>query len=331
MNQETYSFAFLMGLYRDMVRIRRFEEKAADCFTHGMLAGNIHLSIGQEAVPVGACAALRPEDFITSTHRGHGHCLAKGGNSKKMMAELFGKKSGYCGGKGGSMHIAELEHLRILGANGIVGAGIPIATGSAYASMLKGDSTVTLCFFGDSASNQGTFHESLNMAAAWKLPVIYLCENNGYGVSTAIERVTNTPELSVRAQAYGIPGVTVDGTDPVAVYEAVLAAAERARAGEGPTLVECKTFRYQGHYCGDPAVYRPKEYMETALQHDALDHMKRRLLDAGVSETEIVATEQAAEEEMAAAVAFAQASVYPDASEVLLDMYSIDNERSVVR
>ena len=235
MERSKYSDKMLLDIYGTMLRIRRFEEKAAECFTKGMLAGNIHLSIGQEAVAAGACAALDAADYITSTHRGHGHCLAKGGDPRLMMAELFGKGSGYCKGKGGSMHIAELENLHILGANGIVGAGIPIATGSALASKIRKDRCVTLCFFGDSASNQGTFHESVNMAAAWKLPVVYLCENNGYGVSTAIGRVTNTDCISVRAKAYNIPGVTVDGTDPIAVYEAVKEAAGRARGGEGPT------------------------------------------------------------------------------------------------
>ncbi len=223
----TYEKDFLLRLYGGMVRVRRFEEKAADCFTKGMLAGNIHLCIGQEASVVGSNAALRPTDYITSTHRGHGHLLAKGADSKKMMAELFGKSTGYCHGKGGSMHAADVS-LGILGANGIVGAGIPIATGSGMASKIKGTDEVTLCFFGDSASNQGTFHESINMAAAWKLPVVYLCENNHYGVSTEIHRVTNTENLSVRAKAYDIPGVTVDGCDVLAVYEAVKTAVERA-------------------------------------------------------------------------------------------------------
>lgn len=331
MEQSKYSDKMLLDIYSTMLRIRRFEEKAAECFTKGMLAGNIHLSIGQEAVPAGACAALDAIDYITSTHRGHGHCLAKGGDSKLMMAELFGKKSGYCRGKGGSMHIAELENLHILGANGIVGAGIPIATGSALASKIRKDQSVTLCFFGDSASNQGTFHESINMAAAWKLPVVYLCENNGYGVSTAISRVTNTDNISVRAVAYDIPGVTVDGTDPVAVYEAVKEAVDRARASEGPSIVECKTFRYQGHYCGDPAVYRPKEYMEEALENDALKKMRARLESMNIDAETLDRIELEANEEMLRAVEFADGDDYPDTSEVLTDMYSTDNERSVIR
>ncbi len=232
-----YSKEFLLKLFENMVRIRKFEEKAAECFTKGMLAGNIHLCIGQEGSTVGAAAALEEADYITSTHRGHGHCLAKGAKTDRAIAELFGKKTGYCQGKGGSMHIVDVD-LGILGANGIVGAGIPIAAGSALASKIKGDKQVTLCYFGDSAANQGTFHEAINMAAAWKLPAVFLCENNGYGVSVPIGKVTNTKNLAVRAKAYDIPGETVDGGDVLAVYEAVKKAVDRARQGQGPSLGE---------------------------------------------------------------------------------------------
>ena len=220
-SEKKYSKEMLLGMYEMMLKIKGFESKAAECFTKGMMHGNIHLCLGQEAVPTGACYALEPDDYMASTHRGHGHCIAKGGDLNLMMAELFGKKTGYCKGKGGSMHIADIDGLCSLGANGIVGAGIPIATGSAFASKIWGDKHVTLCFFGDSASNQGTFHESINMAAAWKLPVVFLCENNRYGVSTEIHGVTNTDTIAVRAKAYDIPGKTVDGNDPVTVYEAV--------------------------------------------------------------------------------------------------------------
>ncbi|MEG1988804.1 MAG: thiamine pyrophosphate-dependent dehydrogenase E1 component subunit alpha, partial [Oscillibacter sp.] len=253
--------------YEQMVRIRDFETKAADCFTKSELAGNIHLSMGQEGSGVGTCMALRDTDFITCTHRGHGHCLAKGAKANLAMAELFGKESGYCKGRGGSMHIVDVG-LGILGANGIVGAGIPLAAGSALASKIKGDGAVTVAFFGDGASNQGTFHESVNMAAAWKLPVVFLIENNHYGVSTEIHRVTNTETLAIRAAAYGIPGVTVDGTDVEAVYHAASEAVERARAGDGPSIVETLVYRYQGHYCGDPAAYRPKEYLVEGKSRD---------------------------------------------------------------
>ena len=325
-----YDKAFLLKLYNDMLRVRYFEERAADCFTKGMLAGNIHLCIGQEASVIGANTALRPTDFITSTHRGHGHLLGKGAKSDRMLAELFGKKTGYCGGKGGSMHAADVS-LGILGANGIVGAGIPIATGSAYVSKLRGTDEVTLCFFGDAASNQGTFHESLNMAAAWKLPVVYICENNHYGVSTEIHRVTNTPDLAPRAAAYDVPFAVVDGTDAVAVYEAMVKAMDHARSGKGPYVVEAKVYRYQGHYCGDPAVYRPDEYMEKALENDAIEKMGKRLMDMGVSAGELEAIKKAAADEMNAAVQFAVDSEYPDPSEAVTDVYASDNERCVAR
>ncbi|HIT88780.1 MAG TPA: thiamine pyrophosphate-dependent dehydrogenase E1 component subunit alpha [Candidatus Coprocola pullicola] len=332
MSKKKYAKEMLMDMYKMMLRIRAFETRAAECFTKGMLAGNIHLCIGQEAVPTGACFALEKEDYMTSTHRGHGHCIAKGADLDKMLAELFGKKTGYCKGKGGSMHIADVAGLHSLGANGIVGAGIPIAAGSALASKIKGDKHVTLCFFGDSASNQGTFHEAVNMAAAWKLPVVFLCENNGYGVSVNIHSVTNTDTIAVRAKAYDIPGKTVDGNDPITVYEAVKEAVDYARAGNGPSIVECMTFRHQGHYCGDPANYRPKEYMQQAHQKDALINMRKRLSEEKIAtEEEIVAIEKAVEEELEAAYEFANQSAYPDPSEAITDVYSSDNERSVVR
>ena len=326
-----YEKDFLLKLYGGMVRVRRFEEKAADCFTKGMLAGNIHLCIGQEASVVGSNAALRPTDYITSTHRGHGHLLGKGADSKKMMAELFGKSTGYCRGKVGSMHAADVG-LGILAANGIVGAGIPIATGSAMASKIMGTDEVTLCFFGDGASNQGTFHESINMAAAWHLPVVYLCENNHYGVSTEIHRVTNTDTIAVRAKAYDIPGVTVDGCDVLAVYEAVKKAVAHARAGKGPYLVENIVYRWQGHYCGDPAAYRPKEYLEEAHEHDPIANFRKKLLEDGVAtEAELDAIDKEKADEIEAAYEFADSSPYPDVSEAFTDVYCEDNEECVAR
>lgn len=328
--KEVYSREFLLKMYEEMVRIREFETKAAECFTKGMLAGNIHLCIGQEATAVGSCSALEKKDFITTTHRGHGHSIAKGARTDRMMAEIFGKETGYCKGKGGSMHIVDAS-LGNLGANGIVGAGLPLATGSALASKVKGTDEVTLCFFGDSASNQGTFHESINMAAAWKLPVVYLCENNGYGVSVPIHKVTNTDTIAVRAIAYNIPGKTVDGNDVLAVYEAVKEAVEYARAGNGPSIVECMTYRHQGHYCGDPAVYRPEEYMVDALEKEAIPRFREHLLDNQIAEEEILCIEEAIKEEIEAAEKFAQESSYPDVSEVITDVYSSDNERSVLR
>lgn len=320
----------LLGMYEKMLRIRKFEVRLTEYFTKGMLYGNIHTSIGQEAVPVGVCEALEKDDLMTSTHRGHGHSLAKGAKSDIMMAELFGKKTGYCGGKGGSMHVTDVS-LGILGSNGIVGAGIPIATGSGLASKIRGTKEVTVAFFGDSASNQGTFHESINMAAAWKLPVIYLCENNNYGVSVNIHTVTNTDTIAERAKAYNIPGVTVDGNDPLAVYEAVTEAAKRAREGKGPSIVECMTWRMRGHYEGDPAAYRSKEVTEDWAKKDPIDNFRKYLLKHGIEESEVVSVEQAIEKEIEEAVQFALNSPLPDPSEVTDNVYASDNERSVAR
>ena len=316
--------------YRRMALIRAFETKAAECFTRSELAGNIHLYMGQEASGVGTCLALRETDYITSTHRGHGHCLAKGASPDRAMAELFGKETGYCRGRGGSMHIVDVK-LGILGANGIVGAGIPLAAGSALASKVRGDGAVTVAFFGDGASNQGTFHETLNMAAAWKLPVVFLLENNHYGVSTEIHRITNTEYLAPRAAAYGIPGVTVDGTDVEAVYHAAAEAVERARSGGGPTLVETLVYRYQGHYCGDPAAYRPKEYLTEGKAKDPIDRARARLLELGAAAEEVDALDREAAERIEHAYEFAKSSPDPDPAAVIDDVYSSDNERSVLR
>ena len=326
-----YSKEFMLDIYRTMVRIREFEEHAAECFTKGMLAGNIHLSIGQEAAEAGAFAAMQPQDFFTSTHRGHGHCIARGGDAKRSMAELFGKRTGYCKGKGGSMHIADVKNLNHLGANGIVGAGQAISAGSALASKIMGDNSVTVCCFGDGASNEGTFHEALNMAAAWKLPLVWFIENNCYGVSTEIHRVTNTPDIAPRAAAYDLPFAVVDGTDAMAVYEAMCTALDHARNGNGPYVVEAKVYRYQGHYCGDPALYRPAEYMENALANDGIEKMGARLVACGTSSKELEDIKKACKEEMDEAVRFADESPYPDLSEVSEDMYATDNERCVAR
>jgi acetoin:2,6-dichlorophenolindophenol oxidoreductase subunit alpha len=331
MDVKRYGREVSLGFYREMLRIRQFELKAAELFMQGLMAGNIHTCAGQEATAVGACRALRSTDFITSTHRGHGHCLAKGGNSAIMMAELFGKATGYCKGKGGSMHIVDVG-LGILGANGIVGAGIPIAAGSALASRIRGTDEVTLAFFGDAASNQGTFHEALNMASAWQLPCVFVCENNRYGVSVCIDRVCNVQDIAARAVAYDIPGVTVDGNDVFAVYEAVKAAAERARSGGGPTLVECKTYRHRGHYEGDPQVYKPQEEIDEWKLLDPVTRMRAALLQTVPADpAEVDAIEAEVRAEIEAAVEFAKNSPYPDAGQVTADVYAMDNERSVAR
>ncbi len=326
-----YDKDFLLSLYRNMVRIREFEEHAAECFTKGMLAGNIHLSIGQEAAEAGAFAAITDKDYFTSTHRGHGHAIARGADPKLAMAELFGKATGYCHGKGGSMHIADVKNLNHLGANGIVGAGQLISAGSALASKIYGDDSVTVGCFGDGSTNEGSFHEALNMAAAWKLPLVWFIENNCYGVSTEIHRVTNTPDLASRAAAYDVPFSVVDGTNPTDVYEAMKAAMEHARSGKGPYLVEAKVYRYQGHYCGDPAVYRPKEYMEEALANDGIEKLGKRLIKAGVAEAELEKIKAECKAEMDEAVKYADESPYPDVATVLDDMYVTDNERCVAR
>lgn len=326
-----YPKEMLLGFYEKMVRARKFEETAADCFTKGMLAGNIHLGIGQEGCMVGAISSLKETDFVTTTHRGHGQGLCKGSNTNKFMAELFGKKTGYCKGKGGSMHIVDFERGN-LGANGIIGASIPIATGSALASKINGDNHVTMCIFGDATSNQGTFHEAINMAAAWKLPIVYVIENNGYGVSVPIHKVTNTETLSVRAKGYNIPGATIDGEDVINVYETISKAVERARKGEGPSLIEVIVYRWQGHYCGDPASYRPKEYMEEAHKKDPIKLFNERLISEKIAtKKELDDIEKKIVDEMATAVDFAVKSEYPDPSEAFTDVYAVDNGRCVER
>ena len=245
----------LRTMYRDMMRIRKFEYAVMNCVNRGFVAGGPHLYIGEESIAVGVCAALRPTDFITSTHRGHGHCLAKGGQMKPMLAELLAKSTGYCKGKGGSMHIADMS-IGILGANGIVGGGFPIAAGAALGAIMQGEDRVVVCFFGDGSTNTGSFHEALNLASIWKLPVVYVCENNSFGMFSSSLSTTAVCDIANRAQAYAIPGVGVDGNDILAVYEAAAEAVARARSGAGPTLLECKTSRLLGHYCGDTQRYR---------------------------------------------------------------------------
>jgi acetoin:2,6-dichlorophenolindophenol oxidoreductase subunit alpha len=320
-----------LDFYREMYRIRLFELKASELFMQGLMAGNIHLCAGQEAAAVGACQAIRKSDFIASTHRGHGHCIAKGGKVDIMMAEIFGKSTGYCKGKGGSMHIVDVS-LGILGANGIVGAGIPIAAGSALASKVKGTDEVTLAFFGDGATNQGYFHEAVNMASAWKLPCVFICENNKYGVSVCIDRICNVKDMAVRAKAYDIPGIVVDGNDVFAVYKAVETAVERARKGEGPSIVECKTYRHRGHYEGDPQVYKPAEEIDAWKKRDPIIRLRSEILESGLAEaSEVDAIESGVKAEIELAVEFAKQSSYPAPDQVTTDIYFEDNERSVAR
>lgn len=311
----------LERLHLTMVRIRLFEQKALELFLAGELPGFLHSCLGQEAVPAGVCAALREDDYITSTHRGHGHVLAKGLAMDRMMAELYGKTTGYCKGKGGSMHIADFSR-GVLGANGIVAAGLPIATGAALSAQMRRSGQVVAAFFGDGATSQGAFHEAVNLAAVWNLPVVYVCENNSYAVSTPVQRQMRVSSVSERAAAYGIPGVTVDGNDVVAVYQAASALIERARRGEGPSLLECRTYRWLGHYVGDPATYRPAEEVAWWKARDPLLLFEQRLREEGLfSEEQLQQSYEQVRAELEAAVAFARSSPDPRPEDALEDMW----------
>lgn len=268
-------------LLTTMWTIRRFEEAVDDLFARGLLHGTMHLSIGQEASATGAVAALEQGDYITSTHRGHGHCIAKGADVTLMLAELLGKETGYCRGRGGSMHIADLDAGN-LGANGIVAGSIPIAAGAALALKLRGSDRVVVCFFGDGAANEGAFHEALNMSATWKLPVIFICENNHYGMSMAWTKAVAIDRLSRRADAYGFPGVTIDGNDVIAVKQEAAKAVARARSGEGPTLIECLTYRHKGHSKSDQNLYRTREEIKEWRDKDPALRFARHATDAGL-------------------------------------------------
>ncbi len=311
----------LLAIYRTMVRIRLFETKVGELFAANQIPGFVHLSIGQEGSSVGACSALRPDDYITSTHRGHGHMIAKGADIRRMMAELFGKRDGCCKGKGGSMHIADFG-IGVLGANGVVAGGFPIAVGAGLSAKLRGTDQVTLCFFGDGASNRGPFHEALNMASIWKLPVIFMCENNQYASTTSASYSLSVTEVSTRAAGYGMPGLTVPGSDVLKVFSSVTKAVKRARKGEGPSLVEAKTYRYKGHFEGDPQRYRSSEEVEKAKENDPLDRFKNYLSQKGfISTRKERALAKEIEKEIEEAVSFAETSPFPDPEEALEDLY----------
>jgi acetoin:2,6-dichlorophenolindophenol oxidoreductase subunit alpha len=271
----------LREMFRRMTLVREFELRAIEERHAGLIPGFIHSCVGQEATAVGACLALEKDDVITSTHRGHGHLVAKGGDPKYMMAELAARSPGYCLGRGGSLHIADFD-LGILGANGIVAGGIPIAVGASLAFAMRKEPHLALAFFGDGATNEGAFHEAANMAGTWNLPVIFFCENNLYGEGTHIDRCTPIKDLAIRADGYGIPGVIVDGNDILAVYEAVSQAAERARSGKGSTFIEAKTYRQRGHYEGDPQVYRTQEEIKKWKRHDPILLFKSSLIESGL-------------------------------------------------
>ncbi|MCS6845103.1 MAG: thiamine pyrophosphate-dependent dehydrogenase E1 component subunit alpha [Caldilineales bacterium] len=301
-----------------MSLIRAFEEKAEDLFSRGLVHGTMHLSIGQEAVAVGASSALREGDYLLNHHRGHGHCLAWGSDVDLMMAEFLGKETGYCRGRGGSMHIANVEKNN-LGANGIVGGGLPISVGVGLSIKMRGTDQVCLTIFGDGAANTGAFNESLNMASIWDLPVVYLCENNQYAMSMPAQKAFKIPTISLRAAAYGMPGVTVDGNDVLAVYDAVRQAAQRARRGEGPTLVEAITYRWRGHSKSDRQLYRTRDEIKEWQARDPIRRLAR-LLDMEDDELDEVARQARARIEEA--VAFANASPEPDVSTILEGVYA---------
>lgn len=304
-----------------MWAVRLFEEAVDSLFARGLMHGTMHLSIGQEASAIGACAALEHTDFITSTHRGHGHCIGKGADLTRMMAELLAKQTGYCRGRGGSMHIADASTGN-LGANGIVAGGIPIAAGAALAQKMKGTDRVVMCFFGDGATNEGAFHEAVNLAAIWDLPVIFVCENNKYGMSFSTEKSMKVENISDRAAAYGIPGITVEGNDADAVYAACHEAVQRARAGNGPTLVENITYRWKGHSKSDKNLYRTKEEIEDWKHKDPIVKFENRVIEQGVLSREDCDA-IAAEIREKTRVAIQEATTAPDSdpAELLSSVY----------
>ena len=311
-----------LSCYRKMVTIRRFETLAGELFAASKIPGFIHLSIGQEASAVGVCSCLRADDYLTTTHRGHGHMIGKGADLKKMAAELFGKRTGYCKGKGGSMHIADFS-LGILGANGVVGGGLPIITGAGFSIKMRKTDQVAVCFFGDGAANRGTVHEAMNMSCIWKLPVVFVVENNQYASTTPQSHACSVRDISSRAAAYNMPGVTVDGNDLLQVRDAAQKAVERARKGEGPSLIENRTYRIRGHYEGDPQAYRSgEEIADWKNKNDPVkrfaDDLTRNGMLTPILKEKIWAEVEA---ELADAFAFAEESPFPDPSEAMQDLF----------
>jgi pyruvate dehydrogenase E1 component alpha subunit len=302
--------------------IRKFEETAEASYARGLIHGTMHLSIGQEASAVGAVLRLRPDDYILSTHRGHGHCIAKGADPARMLAEFFGKETGYCRGRGGSMHIADVEGGN-LGANGIVAGGLPIAVGVGMSIKAQRQDRVCVVFFGDGATNEGAFHEALNMASIWTLPVVFVCENNKYAMSMDIAQAMAVRDVADRAAAYAMPGATVDGNDLFAVVAAAEAAIARARAGDGPSLVECKTYRIRGHSKSDRNLYRTKDEIETWREADPILRLERELVTSGAFEaSELAAIERAAQQRIDDALEFAKSSPDPDPKALTRDVYA---------
>lgn len=312
----------MIELYRRMLEIRLFEEKVFELYGQNLVPGTIHLYSGEEAVAVGVCSTLLKDDYVTSTHRGHGHCIAKGADLNRTMAEILGKQTGYCKGKGGSMHIADFA-IGMLGATAVVGAGLPIAVGAGLSAKLRGTKQVVACFFGEGATNQGTFHESLNMASVWKLPVIFVCENNLYAMGTSQSRVMNIENIANRAIAYGMHGETVNGNDVLAVYETANKSVSQARKGEGPTLIECKTYRHKGHSRVDPARYRPREEVEKWLLEDPIRLFREHLMKQhSISDAEFHSIGNEVAIRIEEAVKFSTASPFPEPDDATRDVYA---------
>lgn len=310
-------------LLRTMIRIRTFEENVEKLFFNKKIPGFVHLYIGEEAIATGMMANLKIDDYITSTHRGHGHAIAKGAKMNRMMAELFGKKDGYCKGKGGSMHIADFS-VGMLGANGIVGGGYSIAVGAGLSASIRKTKQVAVCFFGDGASNRGTFHESLNMASVWKLPVVFLNENNQYASTTPSKYALSVASVSNRAQGYNIPGISVDGNDVIAVYNASRYLVNRAKTGKGPSLFECKTYRIKGHFVGDPEKYRTKEEVNSWQgEKDPITRYSKYLLEKKILDQKTIdGIYDDAAKEVSEAVDFAEKSPYPEGKDAMDDLFS---------
>jgi pyruvate dehydrogenase E1 component alpha subunit len=314
----------LMWIYETMLKIRKFEEKALSLFEENKLRGSVHLYIGQEAVAATVCSRLREEDYITSTHRGHGHCIAKGAEVKFALAELMGKETGYCKGRGGSMHIADVTKGN-LGANAIVGAGVPIAAGAALAAKLRGEDKVAVTFFGDGASNQGVTLESFNLASVWKLPIIFICENNQFGISVSTKKSTSVEDIAVRSEGFSMPGHIVDGNDVFAVDEVFEKALKHAKAGKGPSLIECKTYRWKGHWTGDPEVYRTREEVEKWKKKCPIVRLEKHLLkEKIIKQNELDEIQRNVESLIAEAEDFSLNSPEPDPAHVLDDVFCCD-------
>ncbi|MFC3419200.1 thiamine pyrophosphate-dependent dehydrogenase E1 component subunit alpha [Salinicoccus hispanicus] len=312
----------LIELYEQMWLIRLFDEKVDEFFAKGKIHGTTHLAVGQEASAAGVCALLDDSDKITSTHRGHGHCIAKGADVNNMMAELFGRTTGYCKGKGGSMHIADLEKGN-LGANGIVGGGFAIATGAALTSKMRNEGYVVACFFGDGASNEGSFHEAINLASVWQLPVVFVCENNQYGMSGSVNDMTNIKNIADRAVSYGIPGTVVDGNNIFDVMNAMEEAADHARNGNGPSIIECKTYRWKGHSKSDAKKYRTRDEEQEWRSKDPIKRMRDNLIEQGIfTEEDAERIKKEAVQKIEDSVEFALNSPEPDVSTLLEDVYA---------